>query len=194
MAPKNGELELRDTMGGGLNHGDGASRRIRGYPIVFNKPSEYIGGFVEYVAPEAVGRTLREGRDVRALFSHDAAKVLGRTRSGTLRLDKDAHGLQATIDPPDPTDPANLLELIRRGDVSGMSFQFTTLEDKWNFEGDVPVRTLLDIEIREVSIVTFPAYPDTSVAVRSLNEAAKAQGVTWKPSLAFRERWLRIHP
>lgn len=68
-------------------------RKIRGYPIVFNSLSVDLGGFREIIAPEAVERTLNEGLDVRALVDHDSSKVIGRTRSGTLRLRKDAKGL-----------------------------------------------------------------------------------------------------
>lgn len=169
------------------------NRRLRGYALVFNRLSDDLGGFREQIAPEFVARTLREGLDVRALFNHESSAVLGRTKAGTLELRADAHGLAVTIDPPDPPEPPNLLESISRGDISGMSFAFRTLEDNWDFKSDPPIRTLLDGTIREVSIVVFPAYPDTEVAVRSLQEAAKASGRRWTPSLAFRARQLRVH-
>jgi HK97 family phage prohead protease len=166
-------------------------RRIHGHAIIFNALSHDLGGFIEQVAPEAVDRTLREAADVHALYNHDYGAVLGRTKSGTLRLEKDRRGLAVTIDPPDPTTPANLLELIRRGDVSGMSFRFRTLEDGWDFKtGPLPIRTLHDIEITEITVTPRPAYPSTDVAVRSLEHAVRSQG--WHPSISFRERWLKV--
>jgi len=185
------EFEQRDSGIAKIDVAQG--RRIKGYALVFNRLSEDLGGFREQIAPEFVARTLREGLDVRALYNHDSGVVLGRTKAGTLRLDRDTHGLATAIDPPDPINPANLLESIRRGDISGMSFSFRTLEDNWDFKSDPPIRMLLDGIIREVSVVTFPAYADTSVAVRSLQEAARSSGYIWKPSLAFRQRQLRVH-
>lgn len=186
--PTNGDTERRDLNAAGLTASE--ARRIKGYALVFNRLSEDLGGFREQIAPEAVLRTLREGLDVRALFNHNPEIVLGRTKAGTLRLDKDPHGLAVTIDPPDPVNPPNLLESIRRGDISGMSFSFRTLEDSWDFKTDPPTRTLLDMIVREVSPVTFPAYSDTSIAVRSMDDAARLVG--WKPSMGFRERLLRV--
>ena len=78
-------------------------RTLRGYAIAFNSISEDLGGFREIILPDAVDRTLRERLDVRALVDHDPSQVLGRTTAGTLRLEKDAKGLIAEIDPPDTT-------------------------------------------------------------------------------------------
>jgi uncharacterized protein len=145
------------------------SRRIRGTAIVFNALSEVLGGmFREKIAPEAVDRTLRSGMDVRALVDHDPSKILGRTKAGTLRLDKTSQGLQVTIDPPDTTAARDILESIQRGDVTGMSFGFRTLEDAWDEKTIPPTRTVLDMEVFDVSIVSYPAYPQTEVALRSL--------------------------
>lgn len=148
------------------------SRRIRGMAIVFNALSEPLAGgmFREQIAPEAVDRTLRRGLDVRALIDHDPSKILGRTKAGTLRLDKTAQGLQVTIDPPDTTVARDLIESIGRGDVTGMSFGFRSLEDRWDQKTDPPTRTVLDMEMFDVSVVTYPAYPQTDVAVRSLRD------------------------
>jgi len=141
-------------------------RRLRGYAIVFNRNSLDLGGFIERIRPEAVDRTLSEALDVRALVGHDSDKILGRTKSGTLRLSKDARGLRIEIDPdPDITYARDIMRAVARGDVTGMSFAFRTLEDDWRLEGDTPMREVLDMRISEVSIVSFPAYPDTDVSV-----------------------------
>jgi HK97 family phage prohead protease len=144
------------------------ARRLIGYAIVFDALSLDLGGFREIMHPDAVDRTLRNALDVRALIDHDTSRVLGRTRAGTLRLTKDAHGLRAEIDPPNTTAARDLLESVSRGDISGMSFGFRVLDDDWTMDGGQPVRTVKDMEIREVSVVSFPAYPQTDVAQRSL--------------------------
>lgn len=163
-------------------------RRLKGYAIVFNSRSLDLGGFIEIVAPEAIDRTLKEATDVRALVDHDSGKVIGRTRAGTLTLSKDRKGMHVEIDPDPQISYANdVMRAVTRGDISGMSFGFRTLEDSWNYEGDTPLRTILDMEVREVSIVAMPAYPATNidVAQRSLQEyQAKV-----RRSRVYLERW-----
>lgn len=143
-------------------------RRIRGYAIVFHRKSLDLGGFKEIILPEAVDRTLRENLDVRAYFDHDSSKVLGRTRAGTLRLDKDPHGLRVEISPPNTTLAKDIIVSIKRGDITGMSFRFQTITDDWHMEDGLPIREVSDMIIGEVSVVSEPAYEDTAVAVRSL--------------------------
>lgn len=146
------------------------SRRLSGYAIVFNSMSVDLGGFKEVIDASAVDRTLTDAADVRALVDHDSGKIIGRTRSGTLSLRKDATGLHFVIEPdPDITYARDIMLAVRRGDVTGMSFGFRVIEDEWNYEATVPVRTVTDMKISEISVVTFPAYPDTDVAMRSLN-------------------------
>lgn len=144
---------------------DDNSRKIRGHAIVFDTPSVNLGGFTEIIRREAVERTLREALDVRALVDHDSAKIIGRTRAGTLMLRADQRGLAIEIDPPNTTIAADILESIRRGDVTGMSFAFRTIADDWHMDNGEPVREVLDMTISEVSVVTFPAYPATDVAL-----------------------------
>jgi len=153
---------------------DEKGRYLDAMPIVFNSRSVDLGGFVEIIAPEAVDRTLKQGADVRALVDHDAAKILARTRAGTLTLRKQTDGLRARIEPdPQISYVADILRSIERGDVSGMSFGFRAIDDEWNFEEDPPLRTIWDMDVREISVVTFPAYEATNVDVakRSLDAA-----------------------
>lgn len=150
------------------------NRRLRGHAIVFNVKSQDLGGFQEIIAPEAVDRTFREGIDVRALVNHDSANVIGRLSAGTLEMKKDGKGLRVTIEPdPDISYARDIMLAVKRGDVSGMSFAFRTIEDDWNFEDErMAIRTVLDMRVSEVSIVTFPAYTQTDVQVaqRSLHD------------------------
>lgn len=142
-------------------------RTLRGYAIAFNSLSADLGGFRETIMPEAVDRTLREALDVRALVDHDPSQVLGRTTAGTLRLRKDERGLLAEIDPPDTTAGRDILALVARGDVDGMSFGFRVMPggDRFEKRDGVPVRIISDMMIAEVSIVTFPAYAAADVAI-----------------------------
>lgn len=154
-----------------LRDDEGLPRQLRGLSIVFGKPSEDMG-FVEYVDPAAVDRTLSEGIDVRALWNHDSSAPLGRLTAGTLRLHKASNGLMAEIDP--PRWARSHVESVERRDVIGMSFAFQAVTDDWRLEDETPIRTLLDMRVYEVSGVTFPAYPDTT-----LRAVASGQRSDW---------------
>jgi len=172
------------------------AHRLDGLAIVFNSQSVDLGGFVEVIAPEAVDRTLAGGADVRALVDHDAAKILGRTRAGTLTMRKESRGLRVRIE----TDPEisyvkDLLRSVDRGDVSGMSFGFRVMPngDDWDFNQSPPLRTIYDMQVREVSVVTFPAYEATNVdiAMRSMLECRSAHGLNGS-RLGWLKRWHAI--
>lgn len=145
---------------------------IRGLAIVFNERSQDLGGFVEIIRPEAFDRTVREGIDVRAFFDHNPGQVLGRQSAGTLTVTVDRQGVHVEIDPPNPTEPPNLLQSIERGDITGMSFSFRVVPDgdRWEREGRQIVRYVQDMRVPEVSVVSMPAYEPThvEVALRSL--------------------------
>lgn len=150
---------------------------ISGYAAVFNKETVIGGmwGFREKIAPgafdDAIGRD-----DVRALFNHNPDILLGRTESGTLRLSVDKRGLKYDIDLPDTAQARDVRTLIKRGDVSGSSFGFRVNDDEWDDspvrEGKLPIRTITKVELFDVSPVTYPAYPQTSVSARSKAQAA----------------------
>ena len=181
------DIEIRACIGGELRvESRGVARVIKGHAIVFNSLSENLGGFREKIDPAAVDRTLADGIDLRALVDHDSAKILGRLTAGTLRVDKDGRGLLVEIDPPETTVAQDIVESIRRRDVTGMSFAFRTIADEWDFKADPPIRTVTDMLVREVSVVTFPAYPATDVAMRSL--VAQRQAVTRGRPLTVAER------
>jgi HK97 family phage prohead protease len=153
---------------------DGEPRMIVGYAAVFNSNADIAGYFVERIAPGAFSAAI--GRDdVRALFNHDENLVLGRTVSGTLKLSEDATGLRYEISPPDTSWARDLVVSIERGDVSQSSFAFRATKEQWDETGDLPVRTILEAELFDVSPVTYPAYDDTEVGVRSLAAAREAR-------------------
>ncbi len=140
--------------------------RIKGHAAVFNKLSVDLGGFREQIAPGAFKKTLREA-DVVALFNHDTNYVLGRKRSKTLGLEEDDEGLAVDIKVPDTTWANDLTVSMKRGDIDQMSFAFQTVKDRWeqNADGQL-IRTLLEVKLFDVSVVTFPAYPQTSAQAR----------------------------
>ena len=150
---------------------------ISGYALRFNKESEDLGGFTEVIAPGALDNTDME--DVRALFNHDPNFVLGRTSSGTLKLEIDENGLRYEITPSDSQLVRDLVyEPIRRGDITQSSFGFTVMEEDsmWEERTDGPwKRTITNIrELFDVSPVTFPAYRQTEATARSF-ESAKSE-------------------
>jgi len=181
-----GDLEVRAA-------GNGPPRLV-GYAAVFDRPSEELGGFTEIIRRGAFTKTLQEA-DVRALWNHDPNYVLGRTKSGTLSLAEDDHGLRIEIIPPDTTWARDLMESIRRGDVDQMSFGFRTIRDRWQTDeqGKV-VRELLEVALYDVSPVTFPAYPQTEVQVRSAIAELEAQIVRLSRLLPPAAPLLAGHP
>lgn len=184
------DIEIRTCEVGDLRvESRGVARVIRGHAIVFDRLSENLGGFREIIKPEAVDRTLNDGVDLRALVDHDSSKVLGRMTAGTLRVEKDGQGLLIEIDPPETTVSQDIVESIRRRDVTGMSFAFRSIKEEWDFKTDPPTSFVLDMLVREVSVVTFPAYPQTDVAMRRL-EIARARMTRGRPvSVAERIAW-----
>lgn len=147
--------------------------RFEGYAALFNEWSQNLGGFREQIAPGAFSKAVAAD-DIRALFNHDSNYVLGRTRSGTLRLWEDEKGLAFELDAPDTTWARDLHESVTRGDVSQCSFGFETVTDEWRQVDGLDERTLKEVKLFDVSIVTFPAYTATSAHARSAAEVLQA--------------------
>ncbi|NBW11019.1 MAG: HK97 family phage prohead protease [Caulobacteraceae bacterium] len=159
-------IERRNFAGLELRADESQPIQIVGYPAVFGAWSEDLGGFREIIRPGAFARTLAAGADVRFLVNHDGAP-LARTRSGTMSLTEDDRGLRmvAMLSPTDP-EAVSLAEKIRRGDIDQMSFAFRAIRDSWDYK--TSTRELLDVELIDVSAVTYPAYPDASIGLRGL--------------------------
>lgn len=146
-------------------------RQLVGYAAVFDTETVIYDYFRERISPGAFAGAI-EG-DVRALWNHDTNHVLGRTKAGTLRLSEDEKGLRVEIDPPDTQLGRDLMVSVDRGDISQMSFAFRAIREEWEErEGEMPLRTILEAELFEVSPVTFPAYEDTEISARSEAKAA----------------------
>lgn len=156
-------------------------KTMRGHAAVFNQLSEDLGGFREQIAPGAFAEAI-EKDDVRFLLNHEGLS-LARTVAKTLRLAEDARGLafEADINPDDP-DWQRLLPKVVRGDISQMSFGFSVRPGGQDWAKDDEgrtIRTLKKLRLFDVSPVTYPAYPQTDIAVRELRswEASQAPAV-----------------
>lgn len=158
--------------------------KVSGYAAVFNETADIAGMFLERIAPgafsDAIGRD-----DVVFLINHDGLP-LARTRSGTLTLSEDGHGLkvETTLDAADP-DVARIVGKMQRGDLDKMSFAFRPVQQSWDESGPMPVRTIEKAELFDVSIVTTPAYSGTEIGLRSLEAARKAKNAS---AAAYRVR------
>lgn len=170
-------IEVQERRGATFeirSSGDGEAPKLRGHAAVFDKPSELLCGcFREIIKPGAFSEAIGKS-DIRALVNHDSAKVLGRQSSGTLRVSEDETGLAIEIDPPDTSYARDLQVSMQRGDISEMSFAFTVAENgqEWTRDPDGSgnwTRTITKFErVFDVSPVTYPAYPDTDCAMRTL--------------------------
>jgi len=148
--------------------------RIDGHAAVFNKWAQ-VGSFMERVRPGSFEETIKQD-DVRALFNHDPNYVLGRKSSGTLELEEDKKGLAVSMAPPGTQWASDLMVSINRGDISQMSFGFKVAEEKWEtkeIDGEpMDHRTITKVKLFDVSPVTFPAYTQTDVSIRSITDVA----------------------
>ena len=158
---------------------------IEGYFAVFNQETELWPGAFEEISPEAFNGSL--SNDIRALTNHETTLVLGRNKSGTLKLSVDSRGLwgQITINEND-SDALNLYERVKRGDVDQCSFGFNILNEETDWREDGTVKWLLkEIDLHEVSVVTFPAYEDTGVQARhnQLEQYREKQTQQWRKNL-----------
>lgn len=152
------------------------SKKIIGYAAKFNTRSKLIqGAFIETIAPGAFKHSLDSGRDIKALINHDPSRLLGTRANKTLTVAEDGTGLYFEVDPPDTSYARDLRTLMERGDISECSFAFRCVSDSWRMEDGVPLRTLKDVDVGDVSIVTDPAYAGTEAKLRSYEEFRERQ-------------------
>jgi HK97 family phage prohead protease len=147
--------------------------RLSGYAAVFNDSSVPLP-FVERIAPGAFRKTLTETPDVRLLINHEGLP-LARTKNGTLTLREDERGLFMDAVIADTQEGRDLYTLVQRGDLDQMSFAFRVIRQKWNEQRTERLLTELSLADGDVSVVTYPAYPTTTVEARAhLQEAMQA--------------------
>jgi len=146
---------------------------IVGYACVYGAYSVDLGGFIESFAPGAFGAALAAGADVRFLVNHDPSLILGRNKAGTLTLVEDEKGLRVECRPPATSIGDHYLSAVERGDISGMSFRFYVSREEWNFDASPPQRRVIEADIDDACLATYPAFPDSSAAVRMLHAARR---------------------
>jgi len=168
---KNKEIRSQNTEVRAAKEG----RTISGYALVFDQETD-MGYYRERIDRQALKEANMD--DVRALFNHNSDYVLARTASNTLVLEVDDKGLRYEFEAPNTTAGNDVLEMVRRGDLSGSSFAFFVRGDKWDEKDrDTPLRTITDIsEMLDVGPVTYPAYTQTSVTARSVQAMQQEQG------------------
>jgi len=145
--------------------------RFEGHAAVFDSPSEDLGGFTEFVERGAFRKVLGTQPDVRFLFNHNIDSVLARTKSGTMQLSEDPKGLHVDARWAPTSQARDLRILVERGDIDQMSFRFQVGKgnDSWSDQHGTATRSIHNFTaLRDVSLVTFPAYPGTHATVRSL--------------------------
>lgn len=164
---------------------------VEGYAARFNVPSEpmgWDGSIREYIAPGAFRDSISQD-DQYIHWNHNTDIVLGSTKSGTLTLSEDNNGLKMRAELPDTSWGKDTYELVKRGDVSQMSFGFQARKQEWD-ETDAKniKRTLVDVRLFEVSIVPYPAYTQTNVEARTIDEALlEYRAVTGQPVTSAEE-------
>lgn len=165
-----GRVELRADSGSN-------TLTLTGYASTFEPYEMYggpaAGGWIEQLAPTAFNKTLREKPDLHLLINHEGMP-LARTKSGTLQLSVDKHGLKVTaqLDRDDP-DVQRLETKMKRGDMDEMSFAFRVKAQSWSATDDFPddmyaLRTLNEVSLHkgDVSVVNFGANPTTHAELK----------------------------
>ncbi|HZQ23407.1 MAG TPA: HK97 family phage prohead protease [Terriglobales bacterium] len=166
-------LEKRTITGMFVRSASDEKFELQGVAAAYMTPSSDLGGFTEMVMPGAFTRSLRDGADVKCLVNHDASRVLGRVQNGTLALNDTPEGLRFTVKlDRNNTEHKNIYSAVRRGDVNECSFAFRAPKDgkgeRWDTRDGKQLRYLKDVDLFDVSIVTYPAYgKGTSVSARS---------------------------
>lgn len=182
---QNNEIEVRSIVSDLAirQREDGQpSRTISGYASKFETWSEPIyGWFKEQIARGAFDKI--DMSDVIMVFNHDISGILARSTSGTLKLSVDKVGLRFEFEAPETTLGNDMLELVRRGDISKCSFKFVVESDEWVYADDknkmeLDERTVKSIaKLYDVSLVTYPAYKDTEASVREHLEQRKREAL-----------------
>ncbi len=147
---------------------EGQPTILSGYAAVFDKLSVPLWGFREKIQKGAFANSIRKN-NVRALWNHNSDFPLGSTKAKTLMLKEDNKGLDFDLELPDNSWGKDAAIATKRKDVEGMSFGFTVVKDEWDrSKKDNPIRTLVEVNLIEISLTPFPAYPATTVSARNI--------------------------
>ncbi len=199
------ELHVREA-----GEGEAPSRKITGYAILFNTPSAPLWSdddseAREVIAPEAITRELLDSQDIKMTMFHDRQLILARSNkgTGTLSYTVDEKGVAFEFDAPNTTDGDKALELVRRGDVSGCSFAFSTHYYNQDFverqskvgpngKSSITYRVKAVTGIYDFTLAADPYYPDTSVDARELTDTLKGDGPEAKKREEMRAQWREL--
>lgn len=175
------EMEMRDGEGGTVEFDGIASVVDTPYTV-----RDAFGEFSETMAKGAFNKTLKERDDVRLLVNHSGVPI-ARTKSKTLKLSAtpDLRAVAPNLDPANPT-VQELASAMKRGDLDQMSIGFRVTRQEWN--EDYTERTIREVQLFDVSVVTFPASPTTTASLRDLDEAVRTltDGVEHDPDMIRR--------
>lgn len=185
------EVETRSGLPIEFRAADDGMIVVEGYAAVFNEPTDIGGVFTEVVAPGAFRSALARKDDVEFLINHGGLP-LARSTAGNLTMKEDSRGLhiRALLDPEDP-DVQRIVPKMRAGMLSEMSFAFQATGQRWDTPADGPdLRTITDVVLFDVSVVNRGAYPQTSIALRSRDEARRERTEEeQREAQQARERW-----
>jgi HK97 family phage prohead protease len=171
--------EQQKEVGGGTRglkvRNTGKGQQVEGYAIVTAPAiSEDLGGWKERISKQALRDAITPSIDIALLWSHDPSQPLARTTSSTMRVEVRDKGLWFSASLPDSPRGEDVAETIRRRDTNACSFGFIALNDSWQREGGILVRTVEAMEVIELTLCLWTAYPDTTVAVRSAQRSGIA--------------------
>ncbi|SFL93967.1 HK97 family phage prohead protease [Halanaerobium salsuginis] len=174
------EIRVMKTNFEVKNGEENEKTKVVGYAALFDDPADENMGFIEKISPGAFDKALKKS-DTRALINHNPEKILGRVKSGTLKLKEDSKGLYYEVDPPETTYAQDLMKSMDRGDIDQSSFGFTVSVEKWDDSGDVPVRTIVEVdELFDVSPVTYPWYENTESGLKNREKVFEEHKANYK--------------
>ena len=181
----------------------GTKRYLKGTAILYNSRSVDLGGWKERILPGAASKTL-ESSDLRFLYDHNTANLLGRESSGTLEVTENARGVHFRVELPQTSVADDVFELCSRGDLTGCSFAMRVVTDSWVDEeddddepdldpddkrsGTIPVRLVSQLSLIELSCVGFPAYQETSVSAAERSKILFPDGIPTRLERELRSR------
>jgi HK97 family phage prohead protease len=150
-------------------------RLLRGTAVVYEQPADMGGEWAEIISPGALTRSLASTRDIKARYEHEA--LLASSSNRTLVLKDGPRGLGVEIDVAKTTTGDDVLELVGRGDIKGMSFGFIVPPggSRWSRDSGKLTRTITDLDLHEVTVTDNPVYTGTTVALRSISAALLAE-------------------